>query len=177
MALAGSPIPRGLADLKVAVLTGDTPGTNIDVFGIRGLNWTVESDSDQLEGDNSVIAIVRNPKRLTGSIELGATSLTGLAVMVGGSVVAAGTDTTETNTLDESAAAGTQYFQATGTTNSQEATGTGYQVILKKLLVVSGPNESLTVNEWSTPTLDFEGIAISGTLLSRIHQETFTVAA
>jgi len=177
MALAGNPIPRGIGDIKVALLTADTPGANVDVFGAKSLAWDVESTSDQQTGDNSVIAVVRNPKTLTGSITMGSVCLTALAVMVGGAVVPSGTGSTELNTLDESSTAGVVYFQATGTTNSQSASGEGYQAVLKKLLVVSGPNEEMAIDAWDEPSLDFEGISISGVLLSRIHQETYTVAA
>jgi hypothetical protein len=168
-----SEIPRGLDQLFVNVLTGDTPGSNIAVPGIRGLNFTVESDSDTLEGDNSVIATVRNPKSLTGSVELGRILLAALAAMVGGTVGSTGVTPNVILTLDESSAAGTQYFQAQGNTHSQDSSGSGYRVTLKKLLVTSGPDESLTVNEWNTPTLDFTGVAIGGVLLTRSGYETY----
>ena len=60
-------------------------------------------------------------------------------------------------TLDESASAGSRYFQLKGNTYSQDTSGSGYEVTLKKMLVTGGPTESLTVNEWSTPTFDFRG--------------------
>ena len=159
------------------MLTGDTPGSNIAVPGIRGLNFTVESDSDTLEGDNAVIATVRNPKELTGSIELGRINLAGMAAMVGGTASSAGSTPNVIITLAESSSSSTQYFQAQGNTYSQDATGSGYRVILKKLLVTSGPDESLTVNEWNTPTLDFTGIAISNVLLERKGYETYVALA
>jgi hypothetical protein len=168
-----SEIPRGLLQLYVNVLTADTPGANIQVPGARGLTFTVESDSDTLEGDNSVIATVRNPKSLTGSIELGRINLAAMAAMVGGTVGSAGSTPNVILTLAESSASATNYFQAQGNTTSQDSSGSGYRVILKKLLVTSGPDESMTVNEWNTPTLDFTGVAISGTLLERKGYETY----
>lgn len=167
---AGGEIPRGLADLAVYPLPGLT---KVDVPGIRSLSFTVESDSDQLEGDNSVIAVVRNPKSLSGSIELGQINLAALAAMVGGTVVGGGTGTDETLTLDESSAAPALYFRCLGQAYSQDVNGTGYRVDLKKLLVVSGPDETLGVNDWNTPTLNFEGVADGGVLLSRIQYETY----
>ena len=172
MALYGE-IPRGLDQFFVNVLTGDTPGANVAVPGIRGFSFTVESDSDTLEGDNQVIATVRNPKSLTGSIELGRINLAGLAAMVGGTVGSSGSTPNVILTLDESSAAGTQYFQAQANTHSQDSSGSGYRVVAKKLLVTSGPDESMTVNEWNTPTLDFTGVAISGVLLTRSGYETY----
>lgn len=172
MALYGE-IPRGIDQLYVNVLTADTPGSNIAVPGVRGLSFTVESDSDTLEGDNSVIATVRNPKSLTGSIELGRINLAAMAAMLGGTPGSTGSTPNTILSLNESSAAGTQYFQAQGNTHSQDSSGSGYLVVLKKLLVTSGPDESMTVNEWNTPTLDFTGVAISGTLLTRSGYETY----
>jgi hypothetical protein len=167
-------IPRGLEDMAGYVLTGDTPGAKVDGPGARGLNWTIESDSDQLEGDNSIIAVVRNPKRLTGSVELGRTNLAFFACVVGGTAATSGADPNTVITLDEGASAGSRYFQLKGNTYSLDASGSGYEATLKKLLVVAGPTEALTVNEWSTPTFDFEGTAVSGILLSRKNLQTYT---
>jgi hypothetical protein len=167
-------IPRGLEDMAGYVLTGDVAGAKVDAPGARGLNWTIESDSDQLQGDNQIIAVVRNPKRLTGSVEVGRTNLAFFSCVVGGTATTGGSSPNTIITLDETASAGSRYFQLKGNTFSQDASGTGYEATLKKLLVVGGPTESLTVNEWSTPTFDFEGSAISGVLLTRKQYETYT---
>lgn len=167
---AGGEIPRGLADLAVYPYPGLT---KVDIPGIRQLAFTVESDSDQLEGDNAVIAVVRNPKSLSGSIELGQINLAALAAMNGGTVTGGGTGTDETLTLDEASAASTLYFRCLGQAYSQDVNGTGYRVDLKKILVTSGPDETMGVNEWNTPTLSFEGVEVGGVLLSRIQYETY----
>jgi hypothetical protein len=52
-------------------------------------------------------------------------------------------------------------------------TGTGYRADLKKCLITSGPNETMSVNDWNTPTLDFEGVAVGGILLTRTQYETY----
>jgi hypothetical protein len=163
-----------LEDLAAYVLTGDTPGSKVDGPGARGLNWTIESDSDQLEGDNSIIAVVRNPKLLTGSVEVGRTNLAFFGAVTGGTASTSGADPNTVISLDESASAGSRYFQLKGNTYSMDASGSGYEATLKKLLVTGGPTESLTVNEWSTPTFDFEGTAISGVLVTRKNYQTFT---
>jgi len=167
---AGGNIPRGLNDLNIYPYPGLL---KVDVPGARSLTFTVESDSDQLEGDNQIIAVVRNPKSLSGSIELGMINLAALAAMVGGTVTNGGTGTTETLALDESSAAGSLYFRVLGQAYSMDVTGTGYRVDLKQVLVTSGPNETLTVNDWNTPTIDFEGVAVAGILLTRTQYETY----
>ena len=170
-------IPRGLEDMAGYILTGDVAGVKVDAPGARNLTCTIESDSDQLEGDNSVIAIVRNPKRLTGSAEVGRTNLAFFSTILGGTATTGGSSPNTILTLDETASAGSRYFQLKGNTYSQDSSGSGYELLLKKCLVTSGPTETLAVGEWSTPTFDFEGSAISGVLLTRKNLETYAPLA
>lgn len=178
MAFTDGAAPRGLDDLKIVALDGndDPPivDTNlIDVPGIRALNFNVESNSDELEGDNSTIAIARDAKKVTGSVELGLMNLQALAKFQGGSVVTSGTTPDRIVYLEEDAQQVTQYLQIMGQSPDRRTSGAAYRVTIYKALVTSGPDESLTVNEWSTPTLDFEGTENpDGKLLRRTHFET-----
>lgn len=165
---AGGNIPRGLDDLGVYPYPALT---KVDIPGARTLAFTVESDSDQLEGDNQVIAVVRNPKSLSGSIELGMINLAALAALVGGTVQTGGTGTNETLALDESSAAPALYSRVLGQAFSQDVNGSAYRADLKKILITSGPDETMGVNDWNTPSLNFEGIAVSGVLLTRTQYE------
>jgi hypothetical protein len=168
-------IPRGLDDLKVYVLTGDTPGTAVDIPGAQSLEWSVESDSDELRGDNSAIALVRNPKTVSGTIRVARINLAAIAAMVGGTVVTSGTGTDEIMTLEETSAAPARYFQIVGQASSADTNGSAYRVTIYKALVTGGPNETLTIDEWSTPEFEFEAIANgSGNLLKRQNYETAT---
>lgn len=178
MAFLDGAAPRGLDDLKIVALdSSDEPpivDTNlIDVPGIRALNFNVESDSDELEGDNTTIAIARDAKRVTGSVELGLMNLQALAGFTGGTVVSSGTTPNRIAYLEEEAQQATQYIQIMGQSPDRRTSGAAYRVTIYKALVTSGPDESLTVNEWSTPTLDFEGTENpDGMLLRRTHYET-----
>jgi len=166
-------IPRGLDDLKVYVLTADTPGSSVDVPGAQALEWSVESDSDELRGDNSAIALVRNPKTVSGTIRIAKINLAAIAAMVGGTVATSGTTPNEIKALDETSAAPARYFQVVGQAGSQDANGSAYRVTIYKCLVTGGPNETLTIDEWSTPEFEFEAIAnLSGNLLKRQNYET-----
>lgn len=167
-------IPRGLSDLKVYVLDAvGAPGSATDVPGAQSLEWSVESDSDELRGDNSAIALVRNPKTVAGTIRIAKINLTAMAAMIGGTVVTGGTAPNETQTLEEASAAPARYFQIVGQTSSQDTNSSAYRVTIYKALVVGGPNESLTIDEWSTPELEFEAIAnASGNLLKRENYQT-----
>lgn len=178
MAFTDGAVPRGLDDLRIVDLDSDDEppivDTNlIDVPGIRALNFNVESTSDQLEGDNSTIAVARDAKRVTGSVELGIMNLTALAKFQGGTTVPSGASPDKIIYLEESAQSPTQYIQIMGQSPDRRTTGAAYRVTIYKALVTSGPDESLTVNEWSTPTLDFEGTENpDGNLLRRTHFET-----
>lgn len=171
--MAYGQIPRGLDDLKVYVLTGDTPGSAVDVPGAQSLEWSVESDSDELRGDNQAIALVRNPKTVSGTIRVARIDLVAIAAMVGGTITTGSMTPNETKSLEESSAAPARYFQIIGQAGSQDVNGSAYRITIYKALVTGGPNESLTIDEWSTPEFEFESIAnASGNLLQRKSYET-----
>lgn len=172
--MAYGQIPRGLDDLKVYVLGAmDVPGSAVDIPGAQSLEWSVESDSDELRGDNTAIALVRNPKTVSGTIRVARIDLTAIAAMVGGTVTTASATPTETKSLEESSASPARYFQIIGQAASQDTNGSAYRVTIYKALVTGGPNESLTIDEWSTPEFEFESIANgSGNLLQRKNYET-----
>lgn len=165
-------IPRGLSDLQVAPLTGNTPGTWVDVPGIRTLSFNMDADSDELEGSNQVIAKVMNPPSLTGSIELGRLNPAALAVLLNGSAETDGTTPNAVTTLDQTNEANMSYIQIAGQAPSADLEGSAYRVILMKVLTTGGPDESLSVNAWNTPTINFEGLDIDGVAIRRQWYET-----
>lgn len=172
-------IPRGLDDLAVFVLdaSGD-PGTKVDVPGAQSLEWSVESDSDELRGDNQAIALVRNPKTVSGTIRVAKINLTAIAAMVGGTVSTTGTTPNEIMALEETSAAPARYFQVVGQASSADTNGSAYRVTIYKCLVTGGPNETLTIDEWSTPEFEFEAIANdAGSLLLRQNYQTLAAIA
>jgi hypothetical protein len=88
-------------------------------------------------------------------------------------VATSGTAPNEIQSLEEASAAPARYFQIVGQTGSQDTNGSAYRITIYKALVVGGPNESLTIDEWSTPELEFEAIAnASGNLLKRQSYQT-----
>jgi hypothetical protein len=167
-------IPRGLDDLGVYVLDAvGAPGTKVDVPGAQSLEWSVESDSDELRGDNQAIALVRNPKTVSGTIRVARINLTAIAAMVGGTVATSGTAPNEIQALEETSAAPARYFQIIGQASSADTNGSAYRVTIYKALVTGGPNETLTIDEWSTPEFEFEAISnAGGNLLKRQNYQT-----
>lgn len=160
-------IARGLADLQVAPLTGGTVGAWVDVPGARSLSFNTESESDELEGDNEVIAKVRNAPSLSGSIELGRINLAALAVILGGSVETSGVAPATVTKLNQSGSVDMTFFTIAGQAPGVDTAGSAYRVTIPKALATSGPDETMEVNAWNTPGIDFEGLALDGVLVTR----------
>ena len=165
-------VGRGIDDLKVAVLTADTPGAMVDVPGAQQFSLNVVSETDEVKGDNTVIAKVRGAKSLEGTIGIARINLAALAAMIGGTPGTSGSTPNIILSLNESDTPISRFFQAIGQTTSWDAGGSGYRLLAKKLSVAGGPDESMTIDEFNTPTLDVEGTGISGVLLVRYNQET-----
>lgn len=167
-------IPRGLADLQVAPLTGSafTLGAWVDVPGARSLAFAISSDSDELEGDNKIIAKARNPKSLTGSIEIGQINLAALAVMLGGEAETTGTAPAAVTKLEEADGVTNAYYRICGQAPGVDAEGSAYRATILRAITTSGLDETMEVNAWNTPSLDFEGLAHNGVLLVREQFET-----
>jgi hypothetical protein len=176
MAWASDAIPYGVADAKVYVLdSSDVPGSAVDIPGVRSVTFTEESDSDEWEGDNSVIATTRQPTSLTGSVELGIIKSTVFAAFMGGTASTSGSTPNQITTLASASEKGTRYVQIIAQAPDKLTNGSAYRVELLKVQVTGGPDENMTVNDWNGPTLDFTGIAKSGTLLNRKWYETEAV--
>lgn len=167
-------IARGLEQLQVGALTGSetTPSTWVEVPGPRSLTFNTESDSDELEGGNRIIAKVQNPSSLSGSIELGYVNLAALAVLLGSTVETEGTTPDQIVRLEQSDNPGTNYYQIVGQAPAVDQAGAAYRVTILKALTTSGPDETLETNAWNTPGIDFEGLPVDGVLVVREQFET-----
>lgn len=171
--MAFGEIPRGLADLKVYPITGvSTVGSSVDVPGIRSLSFNVDSSSDELEGDNTIIAKAPGPKSASGSMELGRIPLAALAVMFGGTVGTSGVTPNQISSLDRSDAVSFNFFQIVGQAPDAETSTGAYRVTLYKANATSGLDETMETSSWNTPSLDFDLVAISGNLIKRQQYET-----
>lgn len=170
--MAFAEIPRGLADLQVSPIIGDTPGTWADVPGARSLTWSIDADSDELEGDNDIIAKVQNPRSLTGSIEVGRINLASQVTMLGGEVETEGETPNAISRQKIAGGVNVSYFRIAGQAPGVDAEGSAYRVTVLRALATSGPSETMEVNSWNTPTIDFEGLSEDGILVVREQYET-----
>lgn len=166
-------VPKGLEDGKAAILnSSDVPGTSVDIGGIQSVSVTIESDVTDVRGDDTTIASVRGSKTATGSIGIARIGLVAIAALVGGTAASSGTTPNGLVTLDESAAPVSRYCQLSAQANSYDAGGSAYRVVLKKISITGGPNETLAVDEFDSPTMDYTGVAVGGILLTRSNYET-----
>lgn len=86
-----SEVSFGVRDCMLWPLTGDTPGTGVDLPRIRKVELNVRRTSAELEGDDVTVAIHTFAKKMEGSIEAGGVNLAAVAVMEGGTVTTTGT--------------------------------------------------------------------------------------
>lgn len=168
---------RGIRDLDVAVLTNDVAGTPVDIPGAQALEWSVESDSEELRGDNEVIAVVREAKTLTGTIRFAKNNLDAVAALIGGTVETVGTGLEERDVLQIASASAAAYVRIRGQVPGLD--GGGYRVVIHKALVTSGPGGALADGEFNIPEVEFSAVALNGSLMAHelwnTYNEGFTL--
>jgi hypothetical protein len=165
---------RGIDDLAVYPLdpADDSEGSAVDVFGARSLEWSTTSDSDEIEGDDLILATAYSPKSGSGSLTHAGASLTGMAAMLGVTAVAAGTTPNATVTVAEDSAANQTYVAIKGQALGADTAGSAFQVTLHKAKV-GGISESLENGSWLIPSLDFTFVQNQdGDFITRVLQET-----
>lgn len=170
---------RGIRDLDVAVLTADVPGSPVDIPGAQALEWSVESDSEELRGDNEVIAVVREAKTLTGTIRFAKNNLDAVAALIGGTVATVGTGMETREVLEIASASAASYVRIRGQVPGLD--GGGYRVVIHKALITSGPGGALADGEFNIPEMEFSAVALGGNLMAHeqwaTYNEGFTLPA
>jgi len=145
---------RGIEDLRVALLTGDAPGANTDVVGIKSFTVEVTSDSDEQRGDDAVLMVVQENKALDVSISSAYANLAALGVLSGYTPVTAAGVTT----WKDPAAPNTAYVQIVGQAAGRDANNSALRLTVLKCQLVSGPNWDLGEGAWLEPELTFTGV-------------------
>lgn len=148
-------VTRGLADVKVYPLSGadDTPGTAIDWPGARALEFQAEQDTEEWEGDDTVIAVAQDNKSGTGSLAVGRNNPTALAAVLGGTASVSGVAPAQITTYDESAEPNDVYVALVGQARGLDSAGSAYRVTLAKAKLAS-PSESLAQKAFNEPSMD-----------------------
>lgn len=147
---------RGIRDARVALLSGDVPGTNTDIVGIKALSAEVSSDSDNQTGDDAVIMTVQENQSLEVTLSSAYANLAALGVVTGYAPITSGTPAV--TTWKHPAAANTAYVQVTAQSVGRDASGSALRLTLLKLQLTGGPNWDLSEGEWLEPELTFTGV-------------------
>lgn len=147
---------RGIRDCRVSLLTGDTPGANTDIVGIKALSVEVSSDSDNQTGDDAVIMTVQENQALEVTLSSAYANLAALGVVTGYAPISSGAPAV--NTWKHPAAANTAYVQVIGQAVGRDSTGSALRLTLLKLQLTGGPNWDLSEGEWLEPELSFTGV-------------------
>lgn len=92
MPLTVTPLPYGLRDVKVATLdaTG-TKGTLVDLPNSQTFEFEETTSTQELRGDDSVVAKRTTVDGVSWTLEAGGISLEACVVMFGGTITASGT--------------------------------------------------------------------------------------
>jgi hypothetical protein len=177
MAIAANSRTYGLTDLKVAPLTGEAPGTLVDVPGIRSCDVTLATDVDTLRGDGKVISVVDKGNSVEWSMESGGISLDALTVMLGKAPTITGTTPSQIGRTDFKSGDSRPYFYLQG--QSKDDAGGDIQVIIWKAKATGNVSLSFADENFLTPGL--EGTAVGRTaddlLLTLLYHETAAAVA
>lgn len=149
---------RGIEDLRVALLTGDTPGANTDIVGVKQFSIDVSSDSDEQMGDDSVLMTVQENKTLEITVSSAYANLAALGVITGSTPLTQGQAGSQITTWEEPAASNTAYVQLTGQAKGRDTSGSGLRLTVLKAQLTGGPNWSLEEGAWMEPELTFTGV-------------------
>lgn len=114
MAIKAHSITYSITDLKVAALSGETPGTLIDVPGIREMSVSVTTEQTELRGDNKLLSIVDNGRGAEWSMEQGGLSMAALQVLTGKTFADTGTTPNVVRRLDLKSTDASPYFFVVG---------------------------------------------------------------
>lgn len=170
-----------LYDLKIATLTGDTPGTLVDVPGIQELTVTIATEGVELRGDNMVIAAVDKGNSVEWKMTAGGLSLATMQIIFGQTYTDTGVTPAVVRRLDIAASTPRPYFVIVGHTLSDDGTQ-DLDVIVWKAKATGNVELTFKDEEFITP--GFEGVGVaptgganSGKPISFIQHETGTASA
>ena len=165
-------VVKGVTDGKVALLTGNTPGTYVDIPGIKSASMAIEADTDEQRGDDAIIAVTQEAKSLAVSFTAAHANAAALTVFTNGTVTTAGVTPNQTVLYKELSTSAVRYVTLKVQGNARESTGGAIILEALKCQVTSGPNFELSDGSWVEPTLDLKGIDRAGFLMQFTNYET-----
>lgn len=133
MTLATIPLPFGLRDVKVTPLTGGTAGTSVDLPNAQTMQFSEAEDTEQLRGDDGLVAIHGKGPTVDWQLGAGGISLEAYAVINGGTVTTTGVTPNQVKLYSKKGTDSRPYFRAEGQSISDS--GGDFHVVLYKCKV------------------------------------------
>lgn len=133
MPLTIIPLPFGLRDVKICALTGTGSGTNVDLPNAQTMQFSEAEDTEQLRGDDGLIAIHGKGPTVDWQLGAGGICLEALAIFNGGTITTSGTTPAQAKTYSKKGTDVRPYFRAEGQSISDS--GGDFHVVLYKCRV------------------------------------------
>lgn len=132
MSLTTTPLPFGLRDVKIKVMAAgaETLGTAIDLPNGRTFSFSETTDSEELRGDDGVVAVHDLGSGVDWELEGGGVSFEAVVAMYGGTITSSGVTPNRIKKLDKLDNDIRPYFQAEGQAISDS--GGDFHIVLYK---------------------------------------------
>lgn len=114
MPLPTTSLPFGLRDVKIAVLTGEVPGTSVDLPNARTLSFSEAEDFEELRGDDGVVAVHGLGASVDWELENGGVNFESVKAMYGGTIEETGVTPNLEKSFHKAETDQRPYFQITG---------------------------------------------------------------
>lgn len=179
MALTNTSLPFGLRDVKIKPMAAgtETPGTAVDLPNSRTFSFSETSDSEELRGDDGVVAVHDLGSGVDWELESGGVPLEAIVAMYGGTITSTGVTPNQIKKYDKLDTDQRPYFQAEGQAMSDS--GGDFHVVLYKCKATG--ELSGTLEDGSFWLTGASGRAIGRTsdrkLYSLVQNETATAIA
>lgn len=118
MAIADTPLPYGLRDIKVTGYTDDTgtalEASSVDLPNARTLSFSETEEFTELRGDDRVVTTRGKGAQVEWELESGGLPLEAVVVMFGGTISSSGTTPNEVKTFRKTAVQSRPFFKLEG---------------------------------------------------------------
>lgn len=108
------PLPYGCRDIRLYPLTGETPGTGVDMPNAQTLSFAEAESFDELRGDDGLVAIHGKGPAVDWELENGGISFEAVQTMYGGTITVTGTTPNQIKTYSKKATDVRPYFKVEG---------------------------------------------------------------
>lgn len=108
------PLPFGCRDIRLYPLTGETPGTGVDLPNARTFSFSEAESFQELRGDDSLVAVHGIGPTVDWELEGGGVSFEAVKTMFGGTIVETGSSPNGIKSYTKSGNDIRPYFQVEG---------------------------------------------------------------